>query len=236
MFVRILLFISHERLDFVSSHIAGDLLAPEATSKATRVLEYPQRIIIGLRAFLLIASHLEQDHQPPTLPAPNDVLPSGTDSRVKTPLLTTLMTDAKARNLGLTACIAVVRKSLPRILRFLDQQVGRMYMTSGEDGANTNDLFDDEQRTLIDLFRTCLVAVPRCIAAKDLSSEMLWTISRATIHMDADTRKTACTAFQCVMANTPDVCGLILREFVAFCQSDVSGHHLDLVDHCLRYV
>ena len=60
-----------------------------------------QRMIIGLRAFLLIADSLEKDEGDPPLPMNVGPLPSGGTPRVKTKFLSTTLTDETAKKIGI---------------------------------------------------------------------------------------------------------------------------------------
>ena len=80
-------------------------------------------MIIGIRAFLLIANHLQLPDIPPQFPSTQDILPSGNDLRVKTHLLTTPITDGVAQDLGIWPHIKQVRAALHAVLVALDNQV-----------------------------------------------------------------------------------------------------------------
>ena len=61
----------------------------------------PQRVIIGLRAFLMIADSLEKkEGDPPMPPAANTML-SGSITKTKTKFLTTTLTNEIAKKLGI---------------------------------------------------------------------------------------------------------------------------------------
>ena len=60
-----------------------------------------QRMIIGLRAFLLIADSLEKDEGDPPMPMNVGPLPSGGTPRVKTKFLSTTLTDETAKKIGI---------------------------------------------------------------------------------------------------------------------------------------
>ena len=60
-----------------------------------------QRMIIGLRAFLLIADSLEKDEGDPPMPMNAGPLPSGGTPRVKTKFLSTTLADETAKKIGI---------------------------------------------------------------------------------------------------------------------------------------
>lgn len=72
------------------------LLIPPATPPFLR-----QRMIIGLRVFLLIADSLEKKEGDPPMPLNAGLLPSGGPPRVKTKFLSTTLTDETAKKIGI---------------------------------------------------------------------------------------------------------------------------------------
>lgn len=71
---------SQERLDFAMREIVYDLLGVGRTIK---LILTPERMSIGLRAFLVVADSLEQKEGEPPMPGTSGVLPSGSTLRVK---------------------------------------------------------------------------------------------------------------------------------------------------------
>ena len=61
----------------------------------------PERMIIGLRAFLVIADSLEKKEGDPPMPVNTGSFPSGGPPRVKTKFLSTTLTDETAKKIGL---------------------------------------------------------------------------------------------------------------------------------------
>ena len=61
-----------------------------------------QRMVIGLRAFLVITDSLEKKEGEPPMPLNACPPPSGGPTRVKTKYLSTTITDATAKKIGIT--------------------------------------------------------------------------------------------------------------------------------------
>jgi len=80
IFVKIIQFIAQERLDFAMKGIVYDLLSVD---RPIKVILAPERISIGLRAFLVVADSLQQKEGEPPMPRTSGVLPSGNTLRVK---------------------------------------------------------------------------------------------------------------------------------------------------------
>jgi len=60
----------------------------------------PQRMNIGLRAFLVIADSLQQKDGEPPMPTTGIIMPSGNTMRVKKIFLNTTLTDEEAKGIG----------------------------------------------------------------------------------------------------------------------------------------
>lgn len=80
IFVKIIQFIAQERLDFAMREIVFDLLS---VGRPIKIILTPERMSIGLRAFLVVADSLQQKEGEPPMPRTMGVLPSGNTMRVK---------------------------------------------------------------------------------------------------------------------------------------------------------
>ncbi|XP_048455644.1 protein furry homolog-like [Rhincodon typus] len=87
-----------ERLDFAMKEIIFDLLCVGKPSKTFAI--NPERMNIGLRAFLVIADSLQQKDGEPPMPTTGVVLPSGSTLRVKKIFLNKTLTDEEAKVIG----------------------------------------------------------------------------------------------------------------------------------------
>ncbi|KAM7388598.1 hypothetical protein PAMP_024763 [Pampus punctatissimus] len=129
IFVKIIQFIAQERLDFAMKEIIYDLLCVGKSHKTFTI--NPERMNIGLRAFLVIADSLQQKDGEPPMPTTGIIMPSGNTLRVKKIFLNTTLTDEEAKVIGMSLYYPQVRKALDNILRHLDKEVGRsMSMTN----------------------------------------------------------------------------------------------------------
>ena len=63
----------------------------------------PERMIIGLRAFLVIADSLEKKEGDPPMPLNVGPLPSGGPARVKPKFLSNTLTDETAKRIGVAS-------------------------------------------------------------------------------------------------------------------------------------
>ena len=62
-----------------------------------------QRVIIGLRALLVIADNLEKKEGDPPMPLIFSSMSSGSTTRIKTKFLTTTLTNSIAKKIGIAA-------------------------------------------------------------------------------------------------------------------------------------
>lgn len=61
-----------------------------------------------------------------------------------------------------------------------------------------------ERKPRIDLFRTCVAAVPRLIPETMTQSELVDLLSRITVHMDEELRALAYQSLQTLVIDFPD--------------------------------
>ncbi len=73
-------FTFQERLDFAMREIVFDLLS---VGRPFKLILTPERMSIGLRAFLVVADSLQQKEGEPPMPRTSGVLPSGNTLRIK---------------------------------------------------------------------------------------------------------------------------------------------------------
>ena len=126
IFVKIIQFIAKERLDFAIKDIIFDLLC---VGKKQQILT-PERMSIGLRAFLVIADSLQQKDGDPPMPQASSCLPSGSTVRVKKTFLNKMLSEQSAKSLGLAPYYPYILKTFDSILRALDLQVKYVYLPS----------------------------------------------------------------------------------------------------------
>ncbi|XP_069780798.1 protein furry homolog-like [Narcine bancroftii] len=234
IFVKIIQFIAQERLDFAMKEIIFDLLCVGKPSKTFAI--NPERMNIGLRAFLVIADSLQQKDGEPPMPTTGVVLPSGSTLRVKKTFLNKTLTDEEAKVIGMSFYHPQVRKALDSILRHLDKEVGRsMSMTNVQmSNKEPEDMITGERKPKIDLFRTCVAAIPRLIPDGMNRAELVELLARLTIHMDEELRGLAFTTLQALMVDFPDWREDVLSGFVSFIIREVNDVHPTLLDNSVK--
>ncbi|KAM8854468.1 protein furry homolog isoform 2-T2 [Synchiropus picturatus] len=234
IFVKIIQFIAQERLEFAMREIIFDLLCVGKPAKAFSL--NPERMNIGLRAFLVIADKLQQKDGEPPMPNTGCTLPSGHTLRVKKTYLSKTLTDEEAKVIGMSQYYYHVRKALDNILRHLDKEVGRCMMMTNAQMLNKEpeDMITGERKPKIDLFRTCVAAIPRILPDGMSKSELIDLLSRLTTHMDDELRLIAQNSLQSLLVDFPDWRDDVLFGFTNFLLRDVQDTHQTLLDTSLR--
>lgn len=203
IFVKIIQFIAQERLDFAMREIVFDLLS---VGRQIKIILTPERMSIGLRAFLVVADSLQQKEGDPPMPRTVGVLPSGNTLRVKKTFLNKMLTEDMARNIGISAYYPLVRKSFNDILKALDSQFGRPLMMTNTQNVNKepDEMITGERKPKIDLFRTCVAAVPRLIPDGMSGRDLVDLLARLTVHMDEELRHLAFQSLQNLVLDFPE--------------------------------
>ncbi|KAM3874720.1 protein furry homolog [Diretmus argenteus] len=234
IFVKIIQFIAQERLDFAMKEIIFDLLCVGKPAKAFSL--NPERMNIGLRAFLVIADKLQQKDGEPPMPNTGCTLPSGNTLRVKKTYLSKTLTDDEAKVIGMSQYYFHVRKAIDNILRHLDKEVGRCMMMTNVQMLNKEpeDMITGERKPKIDLFRTCVAAIPRILPDGMSKPELIDLLSRLTIHMDDELRLIAQNSLQSLLVDFSEWRDDVLFGFTNFLLREVQDTHQGMLDTSLK--
>ncbi|XP_028156652.1 protein furry-like [Ostrinia furnacalis] len=232
IFVKIIQFIAQERLDFAMREIVFDLLM---VGRQIKIILTPERMSIGLRAFLVVADSLQQKEGEPPMPRTSGTLPSGNTLRVKKTFLNKMLTDETARSIGMSAYFPYVRRVLVEILRALDAHYGRpLMLTNTQNVTKEQEINTGERKPRIDLFRTCVAAIPRLIPEGMSSSELVDLLCRLTVHMDEELRGLSFQSLQTLIVDFPEWRQDVLAGFTQFLAKEVQDTSPQLVENGLR--
>lgn len=233
IFVKIIQFIAQERLDFAMKEIVFELLW---VGRPIKIIMTPERMSIGLRAFLVVADSLQQKDGEPPMPRTVGVLPSGNTLRVKKTYINKMLTDDTARSIGMSSYFPHVRRVFVEILRALDVHYGRPLMMTNTQNLNKepDEMLTGERKPRIDLFRTCVAAVPRLIPDTMTMHELVDMLARLTVHMDEELRTLAHQSLQTLVVDFPDWRQDVIHGYTQFIVRDVLDTFPQLVDNCTR--
>ncbi|XP_068619983.1 protein furry isoform X2 [Battus philenor] len=232
IFVKIIQFIAQERLDFAMREIVFDLLM---VGRPIKIILTPERMSIGLRAFLVVADSLQQKEGEPPMPRTSGTLPSGNTLRVKKTFLNKMLTDETARSIGMSAYFPYVRRVLVEILRALDAHYGRpLMLTNTQNVTKEQEINTGERKPRIDLFRTCVAAIPRLIPEGMSPNELVDLLCRLTVHMDEELRGLSFQSLQTLIVDFPEWRQDVLAGFTQFLAKEVQDTSPQLVENGLR--
>ena len=233
IFVKIIQFIAQERLDFAMREIVFELLC---VGRPIKIIMTPERMSIGLRAFLVVADSLQQKDGEPPMPRTVAVLPSGNTLRVKKTYLTKLLTEDMAKSIGMYNYFPHVRRVFVDILRALDTNFGRPLMMTNTQNLNKepDEMLTGERKPKIDLFRTCIAAIPRLIPDNISQPELVDLLGRSTVHMDEELSGLAYQSLQTLVKDFPDWRQDVIQGFTLFLSRDINDTFHHLLDNGLR--
>ncbi|XP_057676660.1 protein furry homolog isoform X3 [Corythoichthys intestinalis] len=234
IFVKIIQFIAQERLDFAMKEIIFDLLSVGKPAKAFSL--NPERMNIGLRAFLVIADALQQKDGEPPMPNTGATLPSGNSLKKKKTYLSKTLTEEEAKLIGMSLYYSQVRKALDNILRHLDKEVGRCMMLTSAQMLNKEpeDMITGERKPKIDLFRTCVAAIPRILPDGMSKPELIDLLSRLTVHMDDELRLISQNSLQSLLLDFSDWREDVLFGYTHFLLREVQDTQQGLQDASVK--
>ena len=237
IFARIIQFVAHERLDFAMREIVFDLLC---VGKPIKILT-PERMNIGIRAFLLISDSRQQKETEPPLPY-TTALPSGPQVRPKKNMLTRNLTMEDAKNIGLDQYYESIINSFEAILRLLDTQIGRPFMLSRPENWNltqeeaANMLSAGDRKPKLALFCACLASIPRLLPPNMLAGELIDLLSRLTLHMDREISQFALQAMQILIDEFPTWRVEIISGYIRVIEREIPDGSVppELMDQAVR--
>ena len=217
-----------EKLDFAMREIIFDLLS---VARPIKFINAPERMSIGLRAFLVVADSLQQKEGEPPMPRTVGVMPSGSTLRVKKTFLNKMLTEDAAKSIGISPYYPYVRKVFDDILRALDAQFGKPFMLTNSAGVKSD---AEDAKPKLDLFRTVIAAIPRLIPDGMSRSDLVETLSRLTVHTDEEIRVLSCQALQNLVIDFPEWREDVLWGFMQFFVKEVTDLNTSLLDNGLR--
>uniref|UniRef100_A0A0K0G2Z9 Protein furry homolog-like (inferred by orthology to a human protein) n=1 Tax=Strongyloides venezuelensis TaxID=75913 RepID=A0A0K0G2Z9_STRVS len=236
IFVKIIHFISQQKLDFAFKDIIMELMGCNKHSR-NQVL-YPERMNIALRSFMVVADAVETKEGPPSLPKSLPPIASGTIAKNKKTYITHPLTEDLAKSIGLEAYLSSCRKAFDNILRLLDKEVGRPFMLHiAQIGRKEpEEMLGGECRPKLDLFRTAMAAIPRLLPETMQHTDLIDILSRMTIHMDSDLRESAGQTLQTLMTECPDWREDIIHVYLKFCIEYVHDSTHKLIEMVTRNI
>ncbi|CAK9301993.1 unnamed protein product [Gordionus sp. m RMFG-2023] len=236
IFVKIIQFISQQRLDFVFQEIILELLNAGKTIK----MVCPERMSVGLRGFLVVADNLQQREGEPPMPQNLVSLPSGNTIRKKKTFVNKTLSEKMALELGISSEYFVpIIKSYESILNVLDNHMGKPYLMVNSQNYNkeADDVITGDRKLKMDLFRTCVAAIPRLFPEeKKNRMEIVEMLIRLTTHLDEKLRGLSFQAIQTLFNDYPNWRPFVLKKFITFIQTNITDSSTFLLEYSLRSI
>jgi hypothetical protein len=230
IFVKIIQFIATERLDFAMKEVILELLA---LPKKGGVI-HPERMNIGLRAFLLVADQLEKKEGSPPMPNTFGTLPGKAQAKAKPKHLCNTLTEETVKKIGLSKYLPAVQKSLQQLLRMLDTNVGRPLLATQVSGKTEEELCGGDKKPKLDLLKTCVASIPRLLPSGLNKEELIDLFCRLTVHVDNELRKTAFSGIQNLVNYYPDMRCDVAKGFVMFIVKEVPDTYPQELEYSLK--
>lgn len=233
IFVKIIHFIAQQKLDFAFKEIIFDLLCCNRSQRSL----YAERMNIGIRALMVIADGLQQKDEPPPMPKSMGPSASGTiQKQKKKTYITRPLTLEIARSIGLDQYYTPCKKAFDGILRTLDTQIGKPYMmpTVQGRGKEPEELFSGDAKPKLDLFRTCVAAIPRLLPDPMGPSELIDILTRLTVHVDEELRNMAGLTLQTIIGEFPEWREHVFLAQLSLLQNQISDFYPQVLDDALR--
>ncbi|EYC42272.1 hypothetical protein Y032_0537g3116 [Ancylostoma ceylanicum] len=232
IFVKIIHFIAQQKLDFAFKDVIFDLLACNRSQRSL----YPERMNIGIRALMVIADGLQQKDEPPAMPKSMGPSASGTMQRLKKKTyITRPLTVDIARAIGLDQYYIPCRKAFDTILRILDTQVGRpLMMTAIQRGKEPEELLGGDVKPKLDLFRTCVAAIPRLLPEPMTYTDLIDILTRTTVHVDEELRTMAGNTLQNMLGEFPEWREHIIIAEITLLHNQLTDFYPAVLDEALR--
>ncbi|KAL5246752.1 hypothetical protein ACHWQZ_G018834 [Mnemiopsis leidyi] len=217
-FIQLILIISLEKLDYVMREVVYDLLCVNNRKMITSI--YPERMNIGLNAFLAIANHLEKKEGNPPMPGSNFSYPSETYKKKIVSWSNNSITDEIAESIGVGVYLIGVRKALERMLHNLQIALGHILQTNPTyANKNSDEILEGERKLKVQLLKTCVGAIPRIIPEGMQKTNLVDLISKLTIHMDKDLTSTAVETLKNMIRELPRWRLNVVGGYVTFLQN-----------------
>ncbi|KAI2659704.1 hypothetical protein H4Q32_022210 [Labeo rohita] len=133
---------------------------------------------------------------------------------------------------GMALYYSQVRKAIDNILRHLDKEVGRCMMLTNAQMLNKEpeDMITGERKPKIDLFRTCVAAIPRILPDGLSKIELIDLLARLTVHMDDELRLIAQNSLQSLLLDFSDWREDVLFGYTNFLLREVQDTQQGLQD------
>lgn len=166
-----------------------------------------------------------------------------------------MLNDEIAKSIGLHPYYNHIQKSFNEILKALDAQFGRPLMltttlgqqqqqhhqhhghhqgSSSKEADESSKMLTGDRKPKVDLFKTCIAAIPRLMPDGMSKADLIDLLSRMTVHIDEEMRKYAFESLQTLVTDYQDWRLEAIEGFTLFIANQIDESLRSLVDNALR--
>ena len=144
------------------------------------------------------------------------------------------LTESVAKEIGLYAYYEEIRRGFQDILKILDNSIGRTFLMTRPDNANTKDIIlNADNKSKLCLLRTCVSAIPRLIP-NIKENDLIDILSRFTIHIDDELKLLSFQSLQAFVLDFPSWRKYVFMGFCNFILKEVNDLYQNLLENSFK--
>ena len=170
--------------------------------------------------------------------APVVVATTSTNNATTPPLTTNnsnkALTESVAKEIGLYTYYEEIRRGFQDILKILDNSIGRTFLMTRPDNANTKDvILNADNKSKLCLLRTCVSAIPRLLP-NIKENDLIDILSRFTIHIDDELKLLSFQSLQSFVLDFPSWRKHVFVGFCNFILKEVNDLYPNLLENSFK--
>lgn len=145
-----------------------------------------------------------------------------------------MITDDIAKSIGIYPYCSHIQRSFNDILKALDTQYGRPLLLNTSQNLNRDDVITSERKPKVDLFKTCIAAIPRLMPDGMSKADLIDLLARMTIHVDEEMRRNALLSLQILVTDFTDWRLDAIEGYTLFVANQIDESMRHLIDNALK--
>ena len=219
------------------SPVNANTLTPQATTLPSTLatITTASSALAATNSILSMSSKVLKHNTTPnqtatTTPTGNN-LPASVNSAPQLPIMNSkMLTESIAKEIGLYTYYEEIRRGFQDILKILDNSIGRTFLMTRPDNANTKDIIlNADNKSKLCLLRTCVSAIPRLIP-NIKENDLIDILCRFTIHIDDELKLLSFQSLQSFILDFPLWRKYVFMGFCSFILKEIN----DLYPHLLE--
>jgi hypothetical protein len=144
------------------------------------------------------------------------------------------LTESVAKEIGLYTYYEDIRRGFQDILKILDNSIGRTFLMTRPDSANTKDvILNADNKSKLCLLRTCVSAIPRLIP-NIKENDLIDILARYTIHYDDELKLLSFQSLQAFVLDFPSWRKYVFMGFCNFILKEVNDLYPNLLENAFK--